>query len=79
MLKENHQDRKWTVLESEIPHPASRGSRHEKTTCCCLQEQKTKEYYVLEYPDWINVQAITRDGKFLMERQYRRRTGDDLL
>ena len=30
-----------------------------------------KEYYVLEYPDWINVIATTRDGRFIMERQYR--------
>ena len=29
------------------------------------------EYYVLEYPDWVNVIAITKEGDFLMERQYR--------
>lgn len=29
------------------------------------------EFYVLEYPDWVNVIAITRDGKFVMERQFR--------
>lgn len=29
------------------------------------------EYYVLEYPDWVNVTAITRDGRFVMVRQYR--------
>lgn len=29
------------------------------------------EYYVLEYPDWVNTIAITKDGKFLMIRQYR--------
>ena len=29
------------------------------------------EYYVLEYPDWVNVIAITRDGQFVMERQFR--------
>ena len=27
------------------------------------------EYYVLEYPAWVNVIAITRDGQFVMERQ----------
>ena len=32
------------------------------------------DYYVLEYPDWINVIAITEDGKFVMERQYRHGT-----
>ena len=29
------------------------------------------EHYVLEYPDWVNVTAITKDGKFVMIRQYR--------
>lgn len=29
------------------------------------------EHYVLEYPDWVNVLAITRDGKYVMIRQYR--------
>lgn len=33
------------------------------------------EYYVLEYPDWINVIAITADGRFVMERQYRHGLG----
>ena len=29
------------------------------------------EFYVLEYPEWVNVIAITTDGRFVMERQYR--------
>ncbi len=29
------------------------------------------EFYVLEYPDWINVIAITEDGRFVMEKQFR--------
>ncbi len=29
------------------------------------------EFYVLEYPDWVNVIAITGDGKFVFVRQYR--------
>ena len=29
------------------------------------------EYYVLEYPDWINVIAITKTGMFVMVEQYR--------
>ena len=29
------------------------------------------EYWVVEYPDWVNVIAITKDGHFVMERQYR--------
>ncbi len=33
------------------------------------------EYYVLEYPDWVNVIAITEDGKMILERQYRHALG----
>jgi len=29
------------------------------------------DYYVLEYPDWVTIIAITEDGKYVMERQYR--------
>ncbi|HJD12102.1 MAG TPA: NUDIX hydrolase [Candidatus Phocaeicola caecigallinarum] len=74
MLKENNQDRKWTVLESEYlirrPWLTAR-----KDHVLLPTGAENKEYYVLEYPDWINVLAITRDGKFLMERQYRHGLG----
>lgn len=33
-----------------------------------------EDYYVLEYPDWINVIAITEEGKFIIEQQYRHGT-----
>lgn len=35
------------------------------------------EYYVLEYPNWVNVVAITEDEKIIMVRQYR--NGADLV
>ncbi len=34
------------------------------------------EYYVLEYPDWINVIAVTASGKILLERQWRHALGE---
>ena len=33
------------------------------------------EYYVLEYPTWINVIALTKDGRFVMVKQYRHGLG----
>lgn len=33
--------------------------------------QEIPDMYVLEYPDWVNVIAITEDEQFVMERQYR--------
>ncbi len=32
-------------------------------------------YYVLEYPAWVCVIALTREGKMIMERQYRHGLG----
>lgn len=33
------------------------------------------DYFVLEYPTWVHVIAITEDGLFVMERQYRHGLG----
>lgn len=32
------------------------------------------DFYILEYPNWINVIAITEEGDFVLERQYRHGT-----
>ncbi len=33
-------------------------------------------WFVLEFPNWINVIAITKDGKMVMENQYRHALGE---
>ncbi|HEY9550873.1 MAG TPA: NUDIX hydrolase [Prevotella sp.] len=33
------------------------------------------EYYVLEYPDWVNVIALDREGNMILERQWRHAAG----
>lgn len=33
------------------------------------------EYYILEYPDWVNTLAITQEGKFIFVRQFRPGSG----
>ncbi|SMC82548.1 NUDIX hydrolase [Pedobacter nyackensis] len=39
---------------------------------CKLQDGNIKDdYYVLEYPNWVNAIAITEHGKLIMVRQYR--------
>lgn len=37
--------------------------------------QEINDYYVLEYPNWINTIAITKDNKFVFVRQYRHALG----
>ncbi|MBE6304434.1 MAG: NUDIX hydrolase [Bacteroidales bacterium] len=61
---------KWKLLESEylIQRPW--------LTARCDKVQLPNgtihdEYYVLEYPTWINVIAITDEGKYVMVEQYR--------
>ena len=34
------------------------------------------DYYVFEYPDWVNVVAITTDGQLILVRQYRHGIAD---
>lgn len=70
MLKPTNKDRQWTIVESEylIRRPWLTARRdHVRLP----NGAENPEYYVLEYPDWVNVLALTRDGRFLMERQYR--------
>jgi len=39
---------------------------------CELQTGVVKDdYYVLEYPNWVNAIALTEEGKIIMVRQYR--------
>ncbi|MGI6073357.1 MAG: NUDIX hydrolase [Fermentimonas sp.] len=71
MLDKN---RKWKVLDSEYlierPWLTARRDKVELPDGRVIDE-----YYVLEYPDWVNVIAITKDGKFVMETQYRHALG----
>lgn len=63
-------DMKWKTLSSEYlitrPWLTARRDRVELPTGAVIDE-----YYVLEYPDWVNTIAITTDGRFVFVRQYR--------
>lgn len=67
-------DMKWDVLDSEYlfrrPWLTVR-----RDTVRLPNGKVHPEYYVLEYPKWINVIAITPEGKFVMVRQYRHGLG----
>jgi len=65
-----HKSKNWEVLSSEYLV---------RKPWCTLRSDHVRipngaeipNYYVLEYPDWINVIAITKDQEFLLIRQYR--------
>ena len=68
------EDGKWETVSSEyIFRRPWLTVRHDKVK---LPDGRINpEFYVLEYPDWVNVIAITVDGHIVMERQYRQGLG----
>lgn len=63
-------DMKWKTLDQKYlikrPWLTARMDKVELPTGAIIDE-----YYVLEYPDWVNTIAITKEGKFVFVRQYR--------
>ena len=66
----NHKIEKWKTLESEYiirrPWLVARRDKVQLPSGTIHPE-----YYVLEYPDWVNIIAVTEDGRFVMVEQYR--------
>ena len=62
--------KKWTLLDSEylIRRPWMTARRDHVRLPSGVEME---EYYVLEYPDWVNIIALTAEGKMVLERQYR--------
>lgn len=74
MKPDEHDDMKWTTLSSEyiIKRPWLTARRD---TVMLPDGKINPEYYVLEYPNWVSIIAITTDGQFIIERQYRHGLG----
>lgn len=71
---EKKQIKPWKILQSEYlfkePWFTVRRDKVELPNGSVIPS-----YYVLEYPAWICVLGVTREGKLLMERQYRHGLG----
>lgn len=70
-----NEDGKWEILSTEylVKRPWLTARRD---VARLPDGRVNNEYYVLEYPDWVNVIAITKDGLMVMERQYRHGLGN---
>jgi 8-oxo-dGTP pyrophosphatase MutT (NUDIX family) len=70
-----NEEKKWKILSSEylIRRPWLTARRD---VAELPDGRINHEYYVLEYPDWVNIIAITKDGRIVMERQYRHALGN---
>ncbi len=67
-----------TVLESEyLFHRPWLTVRRE--TIKLPNGHTVPEYYVLEYPDWVNTIAVTRDEEYIFVRQYRHGLGKSFI
>lgn len=69
---------KWKVLQSEYlfqePWLTVR-----KDKCEMPGGHIMEAFYVNEYPDWVNVFALTEDGKVIMVKQYRHGAGEESI
>ncbi len=66
--------RRWKILRSE--YYVRRPWMTSRKDCVEYEDGRmNEEYWVLEYPEWVNVIAITNEGKMVMERQYRHGAG----
>ena len=69
-----NEEKKWKILSSEylVQRPWLTARRD---VAELPDGRVNNEYYVLEYPDWVNILAITKEGQIVMERQYRHALG----
>ncbi len=62
--------KKWKIVHSEgIIH--NKWIKVRKDHVVLPTGAELDDYYVLQYPDWITVIAITEEGNYVIERQYR--------
>src|SRR5690554_3628581 len=61
---------RWRVLESEYLHNRP-WLTVRRETLQMPDGRIVPEYYILEYSDWVNIIAITKEGKFVLVKQYR--------
>ncbi|MEA4917936.1 NUDIX hydrolase [Proteiniphilum sp.] len=69
-MNHNNDDMHWIVIESEYLHRRP-WLTVRKETLEMPNGKVVPEYYVLEYPNWVNIIAITNEGKYIMVEQYR--------
>ncbi|UHG92133.1 NUDIX hydrolase [Spirosoma oryzicola] len=62
--------RPWTVESSEYIHQLPWFTVR-KDAIRMESGGSIPDYFILEYPDWINVVAVTTDGQLVLIRQYR--------
>lgn len=62
--------KKWKTIESQVLFQ-SNYAQFRKEVCELEAGRIMPNYYILDVRDWVNVVAITADGKIILVRQYR--------
>ncbi len=68
----------WETLSSEYLVQAPWAVLR-KDVCRMPNGHIVPEYYVLEYPDWVNMVALTAENEFVLVKQYRHGVKQDVL
>jgi ADP-ribose pyrophosphatase len=74
MVKTTMKDLHWKTLSSQYLFTDD-WLMLRADTCETPQGKVISPYYVYEFPDWVMAVALTADGKFILERQYRHALG----
>lgn len=64
----------WKILRSEYLFN-DLWFKVRRDTCERPDGRIIEPYYVYEFPEWVTAVAITREGQFIMEKQYRHAAG----
>ena len=73
---EKLENRAWKVLKSENILNLGPWLNVRQELVELPSGKQIPTWFVLDFPDWINVIAITKDGDFVMEDQYRHGLGE---
>lgn len=60
----------WKVLESSVTY-ADKWLTVRSDRCLTANGDVVAPYHVLEYPPWVNVVALTKEGEIVLLREYR--------
>jgi 8-oxo-dGTP pyrophosphatase MutT (NUDIX family) len=71
-------DRKWRIASS-TPLLNDRWINLRADRCITASGADINPYYVLTYPDWVNIVAVTDEDSLVLVRQYRHAAGDFIL
>lgn len=69
---------KWRVLSS-TPILKDRWIDLRADRCVTASGAEISPYYVMTYPDWVHVVAVTADDRLVLVRQYRHGAGEAVL